>query len=285
MWGDSMGISIYKMEDSDTFMDVKASFCDCIANAMTIGEATKAICEMYKEALDDADDAIFVWSALADAQRDAGRLLVSTQKSCLAVLDREIARLKAGEIEPEDPETYCTMLTDFRAEIEIGKPKPKKRHAPIKCDWKTGDTYAVQLTGASAKLCGIENHYLLLRMTEPLISGRDIYPYVYMSVSNSTKFPSGEEDVVHAKYIRVSHYKSYRIVLISRKQEGFQNAGFRYVGSFPSVPAPEDEFVLPEERRRMFCTSTLIDTLVERACELYAFFCLGMDLKATKRKK
>lgn len=52
MGDDSMGISIYKMEDSDTFMDVKASFCDCIADAMTIGEATKAICEMYKEALD-----------------------------------------------------------------------------------------------------------------------------------------------------------------------------------------------------------------------------------------
>lgn len=273
-----MGMVGYNMEDVDIYMDVKASFRNCMADAMTIGEASKAICEMYKEALADEDDAVFVWSALADAQREAGRLLVSTKKACLTILDREIARLKAGEIEPEDPEAYCTMLTGFRAEVELGKPKPKKRRAPIKCDWKAGDTYAVRLTGASAKLCGIENRYLLLRMTEPVVSGSDVYPYVYMSVSNNTEFPCGKEDVANAEYIRVSYYKSYRIALISRTPEEFQSAGFQYIGNYSTIAPPEDEFVLPKEKRSMFCTSTLIEFLIERACELYAFFGLGIDL-------
>lgn len=133
-----MGLAGYKMEDSDTFMDVKASYRDFLEDGMTPSEATKAVCEEYEEALEDEDDAVFIWAALADAQRDAGKPLVSTKKKCLTALEQEIVRLDAGEVEPKDPIAYRAMITDFRKEIEEGKKKPKKRRAPVKCDWKPG---------------------------------------------------------------------------------------------------------------------------------------------------
>lgn len=279
-----MGISGFVMEDSGVFMDVRASFLDYVHKGITISEATKSVCEMYNEMLTDDEDAVFAWSGLLDAQREAGRILMSTKRKCLSVLERELARVDAGEIEVDDLDAYRIMLSDFRAGIEVGMSKAKSRQMPISCEWRPGDVYAVRLVGDDAKLCGLEGRYLLLRMTEPIVSGQDVYPYVYMSVSATTDFPHDEAGVAAATYIRVSYYRSYRIALVSRTQKEFQNVGFQYVGNFPAVASPEDEVVLPEEKRSLFCTSTLVEYLVERACDLYAYFVLDMDLSAIKRR-
>ena len=142
-----MGQSGFRFEDNDMFMDVKATFRERIQDHMTTGDATKAVCEEYEEALADDDDALFVITALADAQMDIGRILVSTQKRCLKAIDYELSGQYDRGWAPEDQEEFTNTLLGFRKLVEQGKRKPQPKRTLARCTWQPGDVYALPLTG------------------------------------------------------------------------------------------------------------------------------------------
>lgn len=76
-----MGICGTSLVDNDVFMDVKACFADYMTDGKTVEEATTSVMLDYKEELDDDDDAGIVIMALADAQLEAGRLLMDTKNN------------------------------------------------------------------------------------------------------------------------------------------------------------------------------------------------------------
>ena len=272
-----MGQSGFRFEDNDMFMDVKATFRERIQDHMTTGDATKAVCEEYEEALADDDDALFVITALADAQMDIGRILVSTQKRCLKAIDYELSGQYDRGWAPEDQEEFTNTLLGFRKLVEQGKRKPQPKRTLARCTWQPGDVYALPLTGKKAEQYGISGRYLLIRMVDTFCYGRRIYPYVYLSVTASTEIPKTEADIAAATYLQINYKRVYRIVIVSRSQEEFDSANFQYIGNFPYL-LPPAEVIIPQEELRLYRSTTLVSMLIDTACDKYSFYILGKEL-------
>lgn len=128
-------------------------------------------------------------------------------------------------------------------------------------------------------LCGLTGRYLLLRMVEQYpLKGKDIFPYVYWSISPDIELPATAEAISKSIYIKTTFRDDYRIGLVAQSQDEFDSREFQYLGNFQQIQPPENEFVIPEEKLGLYGASTFLKEVVDTACERYSYFVLGKKL-------
>lgn len=288
-----MGMCGYELESNDMFADVKAAFKECMENNRTKSEATAELLDAFSEPAEDEDDAFFVYAALADGQMENGGILKRTQKKCLELLELQLQALDNGEYEIEDEEEYRKMLLSFRALVEAGKGKKKPRVKPLYTTWKIHDVYATQLKTEEAAGLGIAGRWALMWTVGYLqFSPKEKTPYVYLLLSPDDKCPTTREEIERCIWLRFSYYKEYRVELVSKSQEMFDEQGYIYIGNWEGFKTPEGEYIrgkgdglIPPEHSSPPIEGDIVESAISvyvkqfehRICRSYAIYQLGFS--------
>ncbi len=268
--------------ENDVFADVKASMKDLLESGIAPSIAAASVLENYDCELDDEDDAAYVHMAIAAAQLEHGRLLKKAKSAAIESIDARIAQLKEDGEDKDFAMPHIESLNVFRDQL-VREIKPvKAKRIPVKCKWKNGDTYALLMDGPECREIGFDGHYLLLRMVDRIVIGKDVYPFVYMSVTPEKRLPKTAQEVAEAKYLRCDFRRTYRTALFYKSDEVLEEFGLIYVGCFPDIPAPEVEVVM-EGWYKEFCFSRgpLLD-IVQKACNSYKTY--GFECDSYKQK-
>ena len=121
------GTSIF----SDDFAaDIKGEFRDKIANGISPAVATTELISEYTEELDDPDEAIVFWLALAAAQWKLGRLQDIVKQKALEVLSAGTAADRWADNE-KDYQKRLVVLDKLKSQLLGDQPVPKKIKKPF----------------------------------------------------------------------------------------------------------------------------------------------------------
>lgn len=247
--------------DIGVFADVRAAYKDCL-DGSTPGEAAEMIYEEYGAELMDEDDGPFVHLAVATAQLENGRLNQSAKRLALAAIEE----LKKSDSHFADDPDMMQALSECEKAIEKGRIKRQRRQA-VKCTWKTGDVYVTRLENEASKELGIYKHYVILRMAEPFFMKPELWPNCYVSISSGEEKPVSEEDVAAAKYLKATPRNVYRMAVTTMDQSAYDELEF--VGNFPDILPPENEYVIPNEMLNLLRVPLPVDMIEEIVCNLY----------------
>lgn len=261
--------------ENDTFLDVKDYYSDLLDSGKRRGAAEKETIQEFSELLDDPDDAPFVYFAIADAQMEDGKISATARKNALkAIKMQKTNLLSSGEMQ-DFAEAQLKGLEEFKTRIETC-PAAVKRLPPVKCEWQMNDVYAMQFQGEAAKQAGIYGRFLLVRVVSLIQEGRDTLPFVYMSISDTCELPQTREDVANASYIQADTQRQFRYVL--RALESSEYDRFTFIGNFPDMEPPENEFILPEKAIPLFHCSILVKCVDNWMTSRYVWFSSHIDI-------
>jgi hypothetical protein len=116
----------------DTACDVRDEYREALEDGATDAEAESRVLREFADDLDDPDERIVVWLALAFTQSKHGRLSGTTRREVLAVLDAGGDLERWREAGPGAVRRRAAVLERVRAQVEGPQPAPRKvrRHRP-----------------------------------------------------------------------------------------------------------------------------------------------------------
>lgn len=265
----------------DVAEEVRDAYIDLIKNGKTSQEATDELMADYELEIADPEDGPIFWFALADTQWRYGRLLDFVKDKALLHI-RDGADLTRWEEEGSKPALRRrAVLEKLQEKLLSPMPKEKKfgKSRLFRCEWSYGDVYAYQMKSEEARACGLFGKYVLLRkVDEGLWHPGHIVPIVRLKIVDEGMLPKTAEE-----YDAIGYYMIWRVGLDSimldqqwpidtiegseeRKSikdlifddKGFVpeyllkfavtskkqiRENFIYLGNFPNVRLPENEFV------------------------------------------
>lgn len=260
--------------ENDVFADVKSVMDELLSDGLSMSYATAEVLDQFGgEEDDDIDDAPYVHIAIAMSQLEHGKILKKTKARTLELIDARIEALQGEPDETGHISTHTEQLRLFRAMVEneerIRRPRPK----PVICKWKEGDIYAFQLEGPEAERLGISGHYALLIMKQRKPVGRNIFPFVYVAISEKCELPHNREDILKATILRVDFRKVHRLAIFCNSEEDL--SVLIYVGNFPDIRGPKDEYIFEDRDLEIFGRSYTLEELPNLICENYEEYVLG----------
>jgi hypothetical protein len=140
----------------DVAADVSDRFKDLIAEGHSTVAATKKIIAEYAEELDDADDGIVFWLALAATQFKLGRLTANVRKKAIRIIDSGEDLARWSENTKAEIKQRGKHLAKLKQQLESDPPKPKKVRRPKKVTtgFKKGDVFVYKLTSRTrVRIC------------------------------------------------------------------------------------------------------------------------------------
>lgn len=131
----------------DTAADVRDAFTDFIADGLSPAEATERLIQESADILDDEDEAVVFWLALAATQWKLGRLLDNVRDRALAILDAGDDLLRWTENSRSEVNQRKKHLAKLRDQLLSPQPKAKKLKPFRKSctDFRAGDVAAYRL--------------------------------------------------------------------------------------------------------------------------------------------
>ena len=280
-------------KENGIFGDVARDFSELLNDGMTRTKITKQIMADYQAELDDIDDSIFVLAGLAYAQIQSGGILKGAKEAVLSSCDTMTAYLSDGGRDKEEAALFLSAIDNLKAYAEKGKPEKRER---LSCHWKLNDVYALCLHGEGYKSVGLEGKWLFFRTVGFTKSGRDIFPYVYLSITQSDTPLQTEAQLkkaaCYAEYLPVLEANAivkqemepgesskskyaivkrivYRAMLTWESQERFASLDFVYVGNFEKVDLPFNESLIPPAKGELFSAPMSLAKLEYGICWRY----------------
>ncbi len=159
-----MGVWGKKFYENDDASDVKDVYMDYLGKCETDDEAYFKTLDEMRESLENEDDALIFWAALADTQWSMGRLREDVKEEALT-------RIKRCLDEPREEQDDLISL--LRGELEkirekLRQPMPKKKRIlrPYTADqdpWELNDVYVCQLHRKETKERGCWGKYFAIQ--------------------------------------------------------------------------------------------------------------------------
>ena len=245
-----------KLFQDDVTQDVRDTYKDKLRKGKDGQEATKELLEEYVGELNDADDKILIWLALADTQWRTGRLEEFVKTKALKLLDQgaDLERWRAenpkGAIEREKD------LQLLKERLLSPQPPQKKFSQPriFTCTWQIGDVFAYPLESDGAKAAGLQGRYLILyKIGNHIMEDGNIYPVVLAAVTQSKALPVTKNDLEKLKWLRTFMAEddygrkgfNYRFFIRTTSKRAIPKT-LQYIGNYGDLPLPGDEIVYEE---------------------------------------
>jgi hypothetical protein len=140
----------------DTAADVRDAFTDLVSEGMTPAKATRELMVDCRDILDDADEAIVFWLALAATQWKLGRLQKNVCTKALRIIERgdDLRRWESNTA--SEIRQRAKHLEKLRTQLRSPMPEPRKirRETKSSTDLKAGDVILYRLDHeTTVRLC------------------------------------------------------------------------------------------------------------------------------------
>lgn len=131
----------------DTAADTRDAFRDFIADGLSSEEATERLVAESAEILEDEDEALVFWLAVALTQWTLGRLIDSVRARALQIIESDADLRRWADNTPAEIRQRKKHLAKLRAKLSSPQPKPKKLKPVLKSstDFQAGDIAAFRL--------------------------------------------------------------------------------------------------------------------------------------------
>lgn len=131
----------------DTAADTRDAFSDFIADGLSSEEATERLVAESGEILEDEDEALVFWLAIAATQWTLGRLIDSVRERALQIIDSEADLRRWADNAPAEIGQRKKHLAKLREKLTSPQPKPKKLKSVLKSstDFQVGDIASFRL--------------------------------------------------------------------------------------------------------------------------------------------
>jgi len=145
-----MGTWGYGIFENDVSVDVRLTFEDAIHRGATVEEATRHVLAECADYLEDMDDRVQVWLALASLQLEQGSVEDSIRKRALEVIEQGADLKRWEETGTEAVEAWKGMLEVLRSSLlrpaVRQEAAPRRRlKKPKKLPYEEGTWFAVPL--------------------------------------------------------------------------------------------------------------------------------------------
>ncbi|HEV2214865.1 MAG TPA: hypothetical protein VGR64_06215 [Terracidiphilus sp.] len=128
----------------DLACDIRDSYLDFLGDGLSGTEASARILVEYKSSLDDPEDSLILWFALASVEWKHGRLQQETLRQALRAID---SGANLNRWSKTDRNLRSKALEKLRAQITSPQPAAKRvrKRVVCECDWKVGTLVALTL--------------------------------------------------------------------------------------------------------------------------------------------
>lgn len=136
----------------DLAADVRDEFTDLIAEGLSTTAATGHLVSEYEETLDDCEDGVVFWLAIAATQHKLGRLTARVKNKAIRIIDTGADLARWSENTKAEINQRRRHLTRLRRQLVDKQPEPKKlrRRTKSSTNFKAGDVVAYRLTRQTA---------------------------------------------------------------------------------------------------------------------------------------
>lgn len=131
----------------DTAADTRDAFTDLIADGLTPEAATQRLAADSAEILDDEEEAIIFWLALAAIQWKLGRLIDSVRDRAIEIIHSESDISRWRHCPKAEINQRKKHLEKLRTQLLSPQPKPKKLKQQVKSstEFQPGDVASFRL--------------------------------------------------------------------------------------------------------------------------------------------
>lgn len=207
-----MGAWGAKIYQNDVGQDVRHEYKEYLRFGKTARDATKELLANNADILEDTDDSVDFWLALADTQWTLGRLEDVVKEKALQIIEDGSGMDRWGELVPPENKASERLLQqrehalqELKNKLLTPQPPEKKvsRYNIYKCQWKIGDVYAYPLDSDYAKEKGLDGKcFLLHKVGETIYHPRHIIPVVRLKMADLSALPLTAEEFDKLEYIQ-----------------------------------------------------------------------------------
>ena len=222
-----------------------------IHKGMSGSDAAKAAAERFNALLDDEDDAIRFWIALADTQWDYGRLENAVKDKALTYINKD---LDSQQWLSTDSQNRKAVLLSLANKLMSPQPDEKKvrPYNLYTCTWNPGDVFAYRLSGEYAETTGMKDKYVYFVVVDKITwHPGHIIPvvYVYKTVSDSVLSLADVigEDYLPQFYLPIAYEKDhtikrlYRLSIITKSARSVPKKQLSYLGNCKINPVEGED--------------------------------------------
>lgn len=179
------GANIYQ---DDTTNEVRTYYIDLLHKGATGSNATKATIDRFDALINDEEDGVLFWIALADTQWDYGRLEKAVKEKALICIKKELASTRWTDA--DKIKKRKTVLEGLLKKLLRPQPAEKKinTYKLFNCTWNKGDVFAYRFSGTYAEKKNMKGRYVYFVVVDKMTwHPGHIIPvvYVYWIVSDS----------------------------------------------------------------------------------------------------
>lgn len=204
------GTGLYQ---DDIAEDVKFDYHNCFKEGLNNEEAYARVLEQYQDVIEDPEDQLVFWFALADTMWNLGKLINEVKEQALSCIasGKDIERWKKED--EKKAERRQQVLEKLKEKLESPMPKEKKigKKRVFRNKWEIGDMYVMPIVGQYPRFPEMKAKYLLLIKVgdrEDLID--HIQPVVYIKYLEEEYYEG--MDINKLKFSRPYEY-GYRFVI------------------------------------------------------------------------
>ncbi len=159
------GTGLYQ---NDVSCDVKEEYLRALKDGSDNLTAVDIVISKYADYIEDADDSICFWLALADTQWNYGRLIPNVLNKALEIIDKEEYLVIWYEESKKIGDKRRKVLDDLKKKLK--SPQPSEKRIPKQrsyiCPWKVGDIFSFQITNEELKQHPLFHHWIVLQKVE-----------------------------------------------------------------------------------------------------------------------
>lgn len=216
------GVNLY---DDDVALDVKGEYIDFLKVGVDSNEATKMLIEIYKDIIEDEEEATAFWLALADTQWKYGRLLPEVKDKAIELIDSG-TDLELWKENEKQYKKRQNVLTELKNRLNTEQPKEKKitRLVLQKANWEIGDIILYQILNEELNTHKWYKKYVLLNVIGKSRTNignlpQDIYYNEQNRISLYNWIGSDTPKTEKIKKLKFVTLQNYKDVLLGNKKE------------------------------------------------------------------
>lgn len=237
-----------KISDIPLISEVKDEYISLRQNMKSRALATQEVINKYQNELTVGicDDGLLFWIGLAEGQYTLNE--ITEDVSLRAVSSLEALARRGILIEPKDI-IQCKIRYE-QAPLEEKKLSHKRKFA---CTWKIGDTFAYKISNLSQYGNELSQEFAIFRKVDDADFGDGrILPIVTLSLWSKLPLPSSLNEIARIPMLRNGYVKcgihrnlryTYRLLMLFTSQSQVKKLSLQYLGNFPHIPSPDDEFI------------------------------------------
>lgn len=241
---------------NDISEDVKVTYMDQLRRGKSNEEIIETIIKEYAKEIEDEEDAINFWLALADTQWKVGRLLPLVKEQALKYL--ESPRCIDKWIGTKELNKRKTVIVKLRN--QLNSPTPPEKRIPqyrlYTCEWEIGDVFAYKFSEDYAKDKGYYGKSIVfLKVAEDTVHPGHIVPVVYLYKQIFDEDPSidhlKDAEYMPQFYSPEAYQKNkslrvcYKLILYSSSPKNIPTDRLKFLGKITSVNHPTNQDQLP----------------------------------------